>query len=63
MREYFDTAYEAFCDLLCNLFSVVEYLAGLIFGFLVYITIPIWVIPYVIIKKVRERKDNGLQTV
>lgn len=50
----FDVAYKHFFDSLRNL----EEFAVLILGCLIYLTTPIWVIPYVIIKKVRG-KDNG----
>lgn len=56
MREYFDIAYEHFCDGLRS----IEVFVGLMFGCLVYLTLPIWVIPYLIIKRCR-RKDNDNQ--
>ena len=54
MRDYFDTAYEYFCEAL----SSFKLLFSLMFGCLVYLTLPIWVIPYLIIKKRTEGKDD-----
>ena len=53
MREYFDIAYGHFCDSMRSFGEA----AGTMFECLVYLTLPIWVIPYLIIKRYR-RKDN-----
>ena len=55
MREIFDAAYEAFCDAKNSL----ALFAWAIAAALIYLTTPFWVIPYAIIKRVKEDKDNG----
>lgn len=55
MREVFDAAYEAFCDVKGSL----TLFAWSIAAALVYLTTPFWVIPYAIIKRVKEARDNG----
>ena len=53
MRDYFDTAYEYFCDALASFADI----AKLMVGFLVMITIPIWIMPYLIIRRRRKERQ------
>lgn len=50
MRECFDLAYEHFCDAMAGF----EELAACLIAALILLTTPLWVIPYMIIKKYRE---------
>ena len=44
MREYFDHAYEGFCNSFLPLIECAKV-------FFVYITLPLWIIPYAILKR------------
>ena len=48
MKENFDTAYKAFRDLVVGFASIMVEIAKML---LIYFTIPLWIIPYVIYKK------------
>ena len=54
MREYFDRAYEGFCDVLQPIIQLAEFLAEVAKMIFVYATLPIWVIPYKLILRKRE---------
>lgn len=54
MSDYFDVAYEHFLVLLDRFRQFAE----LMFWCLVYYTLPVWVIPYLIIKKCRRDKSE-----
>lgn len=49
MRKAFDLAYEYFCDAMAGF----EELAACMIAALILLTTPLWVIPYIIIKKYR----------
>lgn len=55
MRDYFDHAYETFLEIL-------EAFAGIGKGVAItciYITTPLWIIPYAIGKKLKQRRGNN----
>ena len=51
MRKYFDHAYEGFCN------SFQPLIEGAKVTF-VYITIPLWIVPYMVYRKIEERKQD-----
>ena len=55
MREDFEDAFYLFCDTLEAIRDVIK----LIMRCIIFITLPIWIIPYAIRRKVREGKDNA----
>ena len=55
MREYFDHAYEGLCD---SVQQVVGNMAELFIIALIYLTIPLWVVPYMVYLKIEERNDQ-----
>ena len=55
MREYFDDAYESLTE---NWAVVVEALREACSRFFVELTIPIWIIPYVLFFRKNERKKK-----
>lgn len=57
--NFFDKAYERFCECLI---TVAQWpLFDFLIWTMVYATMPVWIIPYVIIKKIGEEK-NGLES-
>lgn len=55
MREYFDRAYECLCNSFQPLADCVVEAAKIT---LVYLTIPLWIVPYMVYRKIEERKQN-----
>ena len=55
MREYFDRAYEAFCNTVQQIADCVAEDVKITF---VYITIPLWIVPYMVYRKIEERKQD-----
>lgn len=56
MRKYFDHAYEGFCNSVQPITNCMVEVCKII---LVYATFPIWVIPYMIYRKIEERKESN----
>lgn len=54
LSKYFDEAYERFCDALAH----VAVLGESFVSFFVMVTIPLWVIPYLIIRKRRSDEKS-----
>lgn len=55
MREYFDRAFEDFCN------AVLPFVACMLEIFkivIVYSTLPLWIVPYMVYRKIEERKHN-----
>lgn len=55
MREYFDRAFEDFRSAIQPLADCVAGAAKII---VVYATIPLWIVPYMVYRKIEERKQN-----
>lgn len=55
MRDYFDNAYEGFCNSFRPLTDCMIEVAKIAF---VYVTLPLWIVPYAIHRKIKERKEN-----
>ena len=61
MKKYFEHAYEGFCNSMepfVHLTQVMGEVAKILF---VYITIPLWVIPYAIIRARRTAKKEVVE--
>lgn len=56
MRKYFDHAFEGFCNTFQPLTDCMVEVAKII---LVYATIPLWIVPYMVYLKIEERKENN----
>lgn len=54
MREYFDHAFEGLCNTVAPMVEIAKIT-------LVYVTIPLWIVPYAIYRKIEERKQNKWQ--
>ena len=54
MREYFEHAYEGFCNSVEQMVIFAQYISEAAKVLAVYITLPLWVIPYAIYKKWKE---------
>lgn len=55
MREYMDRAFEDFCN------SVLPFAACMLEIFkivIIYSTLPLWIVPYMVYRKIEERKQN-----
>ena len=59
MEDVFDCAYENFCDCMTEIQHIALKLCQGVFGAVIYLTVPIWAIPYAIIKKIKERENDG----
>lgn len=60
MRKYFEKAYQAFCYIGESLLELVGVLAEIAMVAFIYLTVPVWIIPYAICKKLKERSaDNA----
>ena len=55
MRKYFDHAFEDFCSAIQPLADCVAEAAKII---VVYATIPLWIVPYMVYRKIEERKQD-----
>ena len=55
MSEYFDHSYEGFCNSLQPIIRLAEFMAEVVKATFVYATLPIWVIPYKLIKQRKEK--------
>lgn len=53
MREYFDRAFEDFCN---SVIPVAERMLELLRVSFVYLTLPLWIVPYMVYRKIEERK-------
>ena len=53
MRDVFEHAYEGLCNLIVGFTDFAVSLSKCILVVLVYITIPLWIIPYIIYKKMK----------
>ena len=53
MREVFEHAYEGISNLLVNITDFALSIVKCVFVVLVYLTIPIWVIPYAVYKEMK----------
>jgi hypothetical protein len=56
MKEYFEHAYEGFCNSFSSPCDFAEAIAEAAKIACVYITVPLWIIPYAIIKKKRKKE-------
>ena len=66
MKEYFEHAYEGFINSLSNFIEFLEECGEVTRSIffcmviaLIYITVPLWALPYAIYKKSRKDKENG----
>ena len=60
MREYFEHAYQTVCTFLEAFMEFAVIIAGVAMVILIYLTLPVWFIPYAICKKLKERSaDNA----
>lgn len=57
MRKYFDNAYEGFCNSFQPIIHLAEIMAEVAKVTFVYVTLPIWVLPYKLI--FRKRENDG----
>ena len=53
MKEIFEHAYEGFCNLIRGFIDFTEFFWKTVLVILVYLTIPLWIIPYAIYKKMK----------
>ncbi|MBO5953307.1 MAG: hypothetical protein J6Q53_04205 [Oscillospiraceae bacterium] len=58
MRKYFDHAFEGLCNTLQPFAELVGCMGECAKITLVYITIPLWIVPYMVYLKIKERKEN-----
>lgn len=56
MKEVFEHAYEGFCNSTQCLVDFAQRLGGCVLVCFIYLTIPLWLIPYAIYKKLKEAK-------
>ena len=54
MRKYFDHAFEALCNTVQPIADCVVEAAKITF---VYVTSPLWIVPYMVYRKIEERKQ------
>lgn len=54
MREYFEHAYQTFCNFLEAFMEFAVIISGTAMLILIYLTLPVWFIPYAICKKLKE---------
>lgn len=55
MRKYFDHAFEALCNVVQPISDCAAEAAKVI---VVYVTIPLWIVPYMVYRKIEERKSK-----
>lgn len=59
MKEIFEDVFDNFMENMEEFKMAVNRFAYSIMYFLIIVTVPFWAIPYMIIKKIRERKHDG----
>lgn len=56
MRKYFEHAYQAFFNIAVPLAESTAEIAKVAF---VYVTFPIWIVPYAICKNLKKRREDN----
>ena len=61
MKDYFEDAYDDFMSLPETFAEIGKDVLEIIGHILIYITLPIWVVPYFFYKEFKKRSDNNAE--